>query len=112
MSFQSTNFGILFTAKGNTKQSHTADTDVPPVWLKSAEFAHPGVLISTFKNFYAFAYTLFESWKCKSYQNLITSKDIDISAQSSENGETSLMHAISIGNHDLVKVIINSCVNP
>ena len=31
--------------------SYAADADVPPVWLKLLEFAHPGVLISTFKNF-------------------------------------------------------------
>ena len=33
-----------------TWQSYTADTDVLPVWLKSAEFAYPSVLMSTFKH--------------------------------------------------------------
>ena len=36
-----------------------ADTDVPSVWLKSAEFAYTGMSTSTFKNFCSFAYTLF-----------------------------------------------------
>ena len=54
-------FGYLscFQSKKLQKTTRTGVTSVSAVWLKSAAFAYPGVLILTFKNFCLFAYMFF-----------------------------------------------------